>query len=707
MRYNACVANNTLKIKKKEKQMPNLNEQLKPLFTTFLWDILYTLDGQKHFVGSEGFDSTLIAKYLGADLWFDAENPYSPTEAREHIKWYAEDWFAQNDFEIVWANCIPKILRDNVAQWANLFHLNQVEMRLLTFCVLLHSQNLLTRFAANLGELDDSGACHALSVLLRLPENEIVAAFHHRATLKTVGLLSLDSNNEYYLRGKIDMLSNKFAELMMKERLSPVDMLKAHIQAAPTTELSMNDFAHLGVLGEAALQHTKHAFATQQAGCNILLHGAAGVGKTEFTRVLSQAVGVELFEISWEDEDGDPADRDDRLNALRMAQSILSGQNVMLMFDEVEDVFDRSQRSFSLNKAWLNRHLENNPVPTVWICNQVHLIDPSVIRRFDMVIEMKAPPARIRAEMIRGFTQDFYSESQIQGLAEHDALVPAILKQAHKVTQNMHDWQPEQQGELFRTLLKNTLYAQGNFQPLQSQSKLPEIYNIEWVNSKQDLNAIAQGMAKAGRGSLCLYGAAGTGKSAYAAWLAQQADKRIIYKRASDLLDKYVGETEQRIAAAFEEAQAENAVLVFDEVDSFLQDRRGARQSWEVSHVNEMLTQMESYNGIFVASTNLMHNLDQAALRRFDFKIEFGYLRSEQAWALFRAHAEKMGLDLSGGIHHLQAELVRLKNVAAGDFAVLAKQARIKPFANAQDLLKALQAECAMKEGTKGAVGFV
>lgn len=473
----------------------HLSEQLKPLFTTFLWDILYTLDGQKYFVGDEGWDNTLIAKYIQADTWFDADNPYNPTDARAYIKQQYEQWFSTHDFDTIWANSIPQTLHDNVAQWRDLFHLNHTETRLLTFVILLHSQATLTRFTAQLGDLDDTNACHVLSVLLRLPEHEIVAAFHHKALLKTVGLLSLDSNNEYLLRSKIDIMSNKFAELMLKVPMSPVDMLKSHIQAAPQTHLNMADFAHLGVLHDAVLCHLQSVFEHQQKGCNILLHGIAGVGKTEFTRALSQSLGVELFEIAWEDEDGDPADRDDRLNALRMAQNILAGQNVMLMFDEVEDVFDRHQRNYTLNKAWLNRHLENNPVPTVWICNQVHLIDPSVIRRFDMVIEMKMPPTRTRAKMIRQFTQDFYSESQIQGLAEHDALVPAILKQAHKVTQNMPNWQPEQKGELFRTLLKNTLHAQGNFQPLQTHSKLPEIYNVEWVNSKQDLNAIAQGVA--------------------------------------------------------------------------------------------------------------------------------------------------------------------------------------------------------------------
>lgn len=678
-------------------------EQLKPLFTTFLWDILYTLDGQKHFVSSDGFENTLIAQFLDADNWFNADQPYSPTAAREKIKQEYHKWFATHDFETVWQQAIPDVLRDNVAEWVNLFHLNHVESRLITFFVLLHSQNLLSRICGQLGELDDSNACHMLSVLLRLPENEIIAAFHHKAALKTVGILSLDSNNEYYLRSKVDVLSNKFAELMIKERLSPVDMLKEHIQAAPTTQLNLDHFKHLGVLSTAAERYLTHVFNTQQKGCNILIHGLAGTGKTEFTRVLSQAIGVELFEISWEDEDGDPADREDRLNALRMAQSILAGQNIMLMFDEVEDIFDRSQRNYTLNKAWLNRHLENNTVPTIWICNDVHMIDPSAIRRFDMVIEMKSPPISVRAQMIRAYTSHFYNEAQIQGLAEHDALVPAILKQAHKITLPLSDWQPEHQGELFRTLLKNTLQAQGNFKPIQSQSKLPQLYNIEWINTKQNLHTIAQGIIQSGRGTLCLYGAAGTGKSAYAAWLAKQADKPIIYKRASDLLDKYVGETEKLIATAFEQAQAERAILVFDEVDSFLQDRRGANQSWEISHVNEMLTQMESYDGIFIASTNLMNNLDQAALRRFDFKIEFGYLRSEQAWQLFCAYAEQFGLPISGS---LKADVIRLKNLAAGDFAVLGKQARMIPFTSTEAMLKALQTECAIKEGAKGSIGF-
>ena len=164
------------------------------------------------------------------------------------------------------------------------------------------------------------------------------------------------------------------------------------------------------------------------------------------------------------------------------------------------------------------------------------------MRRFDIVIEMKAPPVARRAELIAGYTRDFMDKSQIRSLAEHEALVPALLKQAHKVTQaTSQDWQPEKRSELFQKLLHNTLKAQGNYHALNKTAKLPEVYSLDYLNTPRDLRQLAQGIIAAGRGTLCLYGAAGTGKSAYAAWLAEQAGKQLIYKRSSDLLSKYVG----------------------------------------------------------------------------------------------------------------------------------------------------------------------
>lgn len=89
-------------------------------------------------------------------------------------------------------------------------------------------------------------------------------------------------------------------------------------------------------------------------------------------------------------------------------------------------------------------------------------------------------------------------------------------------------------------------------------------------------------------------------------------------KRVSDIESCWVGVTEQNIADAFEEARKDGAVLLFDEADSFLLDRRSATRSWEMTKVNEFLQQMEVFPGVVACTTNLMDTLDQASLRRFD-----------------------------------------------------------------------------------------
>ena len=129
-------------------------------------------------------------------------------------------------------------------------------------------------------------------------------------------------------------------------------------------------------------------------------------------------------------------------------------------------------------------------------------------------------------------------------------------------------------------------------------------------------NIYTSAAARAKSGRLCLYGPPGTGKTAYGRWLAEQLDMPLLVKRASDLMSMYVGQNEKNIALAFNEAANDGALLLIDEVDGFLQDRKGAQRGWEVSLVNEMLAQMESFPGVLIASTNLMEGLDTAGLRR-------------------------------------------------------------------------------------------
>lgn len=222
-----------------------------------------------------------------------------------------------------------------------------------------------------------------------------------------------------------------------------------------------------------------------------------------------------------------------------------------------------------------------------------------------------------------------------------------------------------------------------------------------------DAEKIIAGLKNKPRGTFCFYGPAGTGKSEFARHVADEIGKPLIMKRASDILSMWVGGTEANIAQMFAEARQQEAVLVLDEADSFLADRRDAKQSWEVTQVNELLTQMEAFEGIFMCTTNLMEKLDQASLRRFAFKVKFDYLNADQRWEMFKNEITRLG----GEVHTAadwEKQVRNLDKLTPGDFAVAARQYAIFGVpVTAGELYRQLVEECRVKGGSAGKMGFV
>jgi SpoVK/Ycf46/Vps4 family AAA+-type ATPase len=232
-------------------------------------------------------------------------------------------------------------------------------------------------------------------------------------------------------------------------------------------------------------------------------------------------------------------------------------------------------------------------------------------------------------------------------------------------------------------------------------------YNLDMLNveTKFEIPRIVKALKERGHGTLCFYGAPGTGKTALAEHIAKALEKPLIIKQASDLMSKFVGETEQNMAAMFKEAEAEGAVLLLDEADSYLQDRRGAQRSYEVTEVNEMLQGMERFKGIFVCTTNLLDRIDQAALRRFTFKIKFKPLTPEQRETMFMTEA------LAGEVGKLDADLkarlVKLEVLCPGDFAAVKRQIDIlgEGF-TADEFMSQLEAEHRIKPEVRESRGM-
>ncbi len=682
---------------------------LPPIVHRWLLRMLVPLGGQKEFIGTHGFQNDSLAELIGlADMIDPPSGEFNLIGARKKLRQLHVACECSAD-----PMAVPSCLQTNVARLANLVGLSATDCRILEFTVLIHTERILDDTGDWLGQMSSLKLMNALSTLLALPEKDVRTALSAQGLLAKSGLLSVERCGTSTLRGKLNLLSDNFADHIYSNDEDPIALLRDTVTPSTVATLAMDDYGHIGEVLKVLRPYLKNAVASGRKGVNIFLHGAPGTGKSQLTKVLAEELSCELFEVASEDSDGDPVSGELRLRAFRAAQSFLSKRRALILFDEVEDVFNDGNHMFGQKstaqrrKAWINRTLEENAVPTLWLSNSLDGLDPAFIRRFDVVFELPVPPKGQRGAIIKEACGDMLDAAGIARIVESEALAPAVVTKTASVVRTIRDDLSEAgTAEAIELLINNTLEAQGHKPLLRNDpNRLPEIYDPLFIQADADLPAISAGLVQSKAGRLCLYGPPGTGKTAYGRWLAAQMGVPLLVKRASDLMSMWVGGNEKNIARAFKEAEREGALLLIDEVDSFLQDRRGSHASWEVSQVNEMLTQMEAFSGVFIASTNLMEGLDQAALRRFDLKVKFDFLKADQACELMRRHCAQ--LVLAAPLPENDARLGRLPKLTPGDFAAVVRQNRFRPIASASAMVTALEAECAVKGGSKAGIGFL
>jgi transitional endoplasmic reticulum ATPase len=412
-----------------------------------------------------------------------------------------------------------------------------------------------------------------------------------------------------------------------------------------------------------------------------------------------------LHPVGEGDAHGDELNRKERLGAYRMAQKLSTGVKACaLVVDEADDILGGSPWSpaghgirTAGSKAHLHRLLETTDTPTIWTTNAEEWIDPAILRRMTYVVEVRGPTAATLARLWQRVTAkcDIHvSPEQARELADTYPVAPGLVTGAIRLAELSGGGYADLEAGV-AAIAKVT----GRARHESPRRSAPVPFDPALAVADTDLTALCARLAAGANPavSFCLYGAPGTGKSAFARHLAETLKLRFVQKRASDLVDKYIGETEKRIAAAFRAAREEGALLMFDEADSMLMDRANAVRSWEVSHVNEMLTWMEEHPLPFVCATNLMDRLDPAALRRFVFKIRFDWLDRDRA-----RHAFRHFFSLEP-----PASLDRLERLAPGDFTVVARKAKaMGETGDALRIVTLLAEEEALKPGARNPMGF-
>jgi len=132
---------------------------------------------------------------------------------------------------------------------------------------------------------------------------------------------------------------------------------------------------------------------------------------------------------------------------------------------------------------------------------------------------------------------------------------------------------------------------------------------------------------------IIFYGRAGTGKTITALALAKSLKKQVLSFDCSKILSMYVGESEKNVRKIFDEYKElanktkSEPILLLNEADQFLSNRISGSSSGSDKMHNQMqnifLEQIERFDGILIATTNLLDNIDKAFSRRFNYKIEF------------------------------------------------------------------------------------
>lgn len=426
---------------------------------------------------------------------------------------------------------------------------------------------------------------------------------------------------------------------------------------------------------------------------SILLYGKPGSGKTEYAKSILHNSGKKGFIFRNDLELIDSKKILFRLNCYLS----LDEKNKVLIIDEADRILKTvdSNGFFEItanqNKSLINKMLEESKVSTIWIVNYSSMIDASTKRRFNFSHKFE----NMSSSQLRSI-----AESKLSILKKSTECKNKILELFGKYNvtgQSVEnviktiDCMKNIKEEKLISIIDNVLQENQNL--LTGAKKMRQDvgknYDLKILNTSvkaDEIISLTQNALKYAESNphakkgirMLFYGLSGTGKTELVRCISQKLGREILLKRVSDIMDKYVGGTEKNISEAFAQASATNSILLFDEADSFFADRNNSEHSWERTQVNELLTQMEEFDGILICTTNLKKIMDSAMQRRFHISVEFHALEKNGIRVLLGKYFSQFDFS-EDEIENLD----RYNSVTPGDFNSLSERIR---FMNPSDI---------------------
>lgn len=577
-----------------------------------------------------------------------------------------------------------------------------------------------------------------LSLLLGLPGNKIRKALANDGALRRDGMLECPDMTAG--RHSAPELADKLKKIVTSENIPPGRIVEALFAREPKPELEAGDFTHLA--GDLAMvtRLLEDAWKHKRKGVNILLYGAPGLGKTQLARLAASMVGGAAYGVSRKDEDDDATSVSNRRLEYKAFQRFCQGsERPVLTVDEAESllqdsplrmIFGGGNGHHEDRKSWLTDALENNPLPVIWIVNCHYFIHEAVMRRFSYAVHFEELTRTVRARIWRNTMDKAGARFSLPDKEIEDLVETYDLSPGHQ-TRAMDTWRyatgrRKPDPRVLRQTLARFHRLSHDEEPRAGKLRaLDANYRPEWLDLAGDRTAgeLVRSVQKfcqiqdetrpmdgfPEQMTFLLHGPPGSGKTEWAKFLARQADRRLQVERISDLVSKWVGETERNLAKAFRKASQEKNFLLIDEFDAMGGDRRNSQHSWEVAQTAELLQQIENFRGVLICSTNLLSNMDQAMARRFSHKIEFkGILMEKRVEAVSQYFRDWLGDEAL--CPEQREKLLALPSLQPGDLKAVrqryATDAILGQPPGADALTRALVEETRYRKGDTKPIGF-
>lgn len=608
------------------------------------------------------------------------------------------------------------VIGDNIRILQNTLNLNDLEANVLLFYTHLDCNRYIEKVVERIPHAaSENKKVLNLSVLLGEAQQRLTSLFNQQSKLFTAGLLERKTS----LRGirTDDFVPEYEMPSDMRHRMcvpnTNVTQLVNHVfEDAPAITCKAADFSYIAEY-KGFVSLIREAVKLGEKAVNILIYGAPGTGKTTLANLVLREAGLSPKFVKYANKEDESLSPVQRLKYFNLCQQTLSVNNdTGLIFDEASDVFAPNTGRFFISvasptsKNHIHSSLENNTLPTIFICNDISEFDPATLSRFLVILKMPQLSRAARLAMLENNIPPQHasaiSKAWLQGLANNQEITPRHVANSFKVAKLT-----EHTEQSFETTVNGALDNYLAHLPHgQSKYQLPLLYEPSLINCQYSAVELAHRFARCPNLRVLFHGLPGTGKTAFAVYLLEQANLPYELVKASDVYSAYVGETEKNIASLFRNAKLHKHALLIDEVDSLASSRQNMQHAWQKTMVDQFLQELDVHQGLVIATTNFNGNLDQAVYRRFYTKIELLPMQEEAKWDFLNLTTARLALKADMQERYIRPILISMTALTPGDFNAVNMRSEWINIETVSDYLRELKSELVFKQVAKP-IGFV